>query len=153
MSATYVAAGTLADALEAMSTGARPVAGGTDLVVGARTGKAALPEALVAIHRVDELRGVREDGGRLVLGALATHADIEGSAVVRERFTALADALGLTDNAVRTHIAALERDGIVEQVGMQEMNRLRERCHARALALASSNTCAARQRCTQSAHP
>ncbi|HEY8196497.1 MAG TPA: winged helix-turn-helix transcriptional regulator [Gemmatimonadales bacterium] len=33
--------------------------------------------------------------------------------------TALADALHLTDNAVRTHIAALERDGIVEHVGTQ----------------------------------
>jgi predicted ArsR family transcriptional regulator len=33
--------------------------------------------------------------------------------------TALAEALHLTDNAVRMHIAALERDGIVEQVGTQ----------------------------------
>ena len=31
----------------------------------------------------------------------------------------LADALGLTDTAVRTHIAALGRDGIVEQVGVE----------------------------------
>ena len=37
----------------------------------------------------------------------------------RLTITALADALHLTDNAVRTHIAALERDGIVEQVGTQ----------------------------------
>lgn len=35
----------------------------------------------------------------------------------RQTITALADALHLTDNAVRTHIAALERDGIVEPVG------------------------------------
>jgi predicted ArsR family transcriptional regulator len=33
--------------------------------------------------------------------------------------TRLSSALGLTDNAVRTHIAALGRDGIVEQVGSQ----------------------------------
>jgi predicted ArsR family transcriptional regulator len=33
--------------------------------------------------------------------------------------TGLAGALGLTDNAVRTHIAALGRDGIVKQVGTQ----------------------------------
>jgi predicted ArsR family transcriptional regulator len=37
----------------------------------------------------------------------------------RLTITALADALHLTDNAVRTHIAALERDGIVEHVGSQ----------------------------------
>jgi predicted ArsR family transcriptional regulator len=35
----------------------------------------------------------------------------------RHTITSLADALGLTDNAVRMHIAALHRDGIVEQVG------------------------------------
>jgi DeoR family transcriptional regulator, suf operon transcriptional repressor len=35
----------------------------------------------------------------------------------RQTVTGLADALGLTDNAVRMHIAALHRDGIVEQVG------------------------------------
>lgn len=33
--------------------------------------------------------------------------------------TGLSQALGVTDNAVRNHIAALGRDGIVEQVGTQ----------------------------------
>jgi len=37
----------------------------------------------------------------------------------RRTITALADALHVTDNAVRTHVAALERDGLVEQVGTQ----------------------------------
>ncbi len=37
----------------------------------------------------------------------------------RQTITALADALGLTDNAVRTHMAGLERDGVVKQVGSQ----------------------------------
>lgn len=37
----------------------------------------------------------------------------------RQTITALADAVHLTDNAVRVHIAALERDGIVEQAGTQ----------------------------------
>ncbi len=36
-----------------------------------------------------------------------------------QSITGLADALRLTDNAVRTHIAALERDGIVEHVATQ----------------------------------
>jgi predicted ArsR family transcriptional regulator len=35
----------------------------------------------------------------------------------RQTITGLADALGLTDNAVRMHVAALHRDGIVEQIG------------------------------------
>jgi predicted ArsR family transcriptional regulator len=37
----------------------------------------------------------------------------------QQTITGLADTLGLTDNAVRTHIAALERDGMVEHVGSQ----------------------------------
>ena len=37
----------------------------------------------------------------------------------RQTITSLADALRLTDNAVRTHVAALERDGIVEAAGIQ----------------------------------
>ena len=35
----------------------------------------------------------------------------------RQTITALAQALGLTDNAVRTHVAALGRDGIVAPTG------------------------------------
>jgi len=37
----------------------------------------------------------------------------------RQTITSLAHALRLTDNAVRLHIAALRRDGIVEDVGAQ----------------------------------
>ena len=59
-----------------MAHGAHPVAGGTDLVVGARQGKVPLPESLVAIHRVDELRGVTIAEDRVQLGALTTHEEI-----------------------------------------------------------------------------
>jgi predicted ArsR family transcriptional regulator len=37
----------------------------------------------------------------------------------RQTIASLADTLRLTDNAVRTHVAALERDGIVAHVGTQ----------------------------------
>lgn len=37
----------------------------------------------------------------------------------RRSITSLAEALGITDNAVRTHIAALHRHGIVADVGAQ----------------------------------
>ena len=36
-----------------------------------------------------------------------------------QTINSLADALGLTDNAVRAHVAALSRDGIVADVGTQ----------------------------------
>jgi CO/xanthine dehydrogenase FAD-binding subunit len=89
---TYTAAASVEEALQAMASGARPIAGGTDLVVAARGGKSPLPGSLVAIHGLAELRGIEEDGDDLVLRALATHADIVASAAACERFTALADA-------------------------------------------------------------
>ena len=57
MTSAFVSAATVDEALSALAGGARPVAGGTDLVVGARQGKAPLPESIVAIHRLDGLRG------------------------------------------------------------------------------------------------
>lgn len=92
MSGTYTAASTVDEAVQALSRGARPIAGGTDLVVGARQGKAKLPEDIVAIHRIGELRGISEQGGGVRLGALVTHADILQSQVLRERYPGLVDA-------------------------------------------------------------
>lgn len=95
MTQSYVAAETVEDALAAMANGARPVAGGTDLVVGARQGKAPLPDSIVAIHRLAELRGIEADGEALRLGALATHEEIAEHMLVLERLTALADAAAI----------------------------------------------------------
>jgi CO/xanthine dehydrogenase FAD-binding subunit len=89
---SFTSAVTLQDALDALGSGARPVAGGTDLVVSARQGKAPLPEAIVAIDRIDTLGGIVDLDGGLRLGALATHDEIVANGVIRERFTALADA-------------------------------------------------------------
>ncbi|HWC69765.1 MAG TPA: FAD binding domain-containing protein [Actinomycetota bacterium] len=92
MSRSFTSAGTLDEAFAAIGAGARPVAGGTDLVVGARQGKAPLPEAIVAIDRIEALRVLDDTGGGLRIGALVTHEDVVASAAVRSRFTALADA-------------------------------------------------------------
>jgi len=89
---SFTSASTLDDALTAIADGARPVAGGTDLVVGARQGKAPLPEAIVAIDRIDGLRAIEVVGGGLRLGTLVTHGDIVASEEIRTRYTALADA-------------------------------------------------------------
>lgn len=104
MTRSFTSATTLEDALAALGSGARPVAGGTDLVVGARQGKAPLPDVIVAIDRVESLTGIVEIDGGLRLGALVTHEEIVANDVIRRRYTALADASAIVgSHATRAH--------------------------------------------------
>jgi CO/xanthine dehydrogenase FAD-binding subunit len=84
--------------------GASIVAGGTDLVVGARTGKHALPERLVAIHRLHALNSIQapRDGG-LHIGALVTHAELEASTTIRRSWSALSDGAALVGSPATRH--------------------------------------------------
>jgi CO/xanthine dehydrogenase FAD-binding subunit len=94
--AGYLAARSVEEAVAAMAAGARPVAGGTDLVVGSRQGKTPLPAALVGIHRIPGLATIEPlDGGALRIGALVTHAALLEHADIRERWTGLADAAAI----------------------------------------------------------
>lgn len=93
--ATYVTASTVEEAVVALASGARAIAGGTDLVVGGRQGKKPLPESLVGIHRLPGLGFIEETTDGLVLGALVTHAAIAASDLIRARYTGIADASAL----------------------------------------------------------
>jgi CO/xanthine dehydrogenase FAD-binding subunit len=103
----YTAAQTLDEALAALAAGARPVAGGSDLVVGARHGKFPLPPNIVAIHAVGGLGGISVDGGTLVLGALASHADIEASAEIQAGWSGLADGSALVGSPATRHVGTI----------------------------------------------
>jgi CO/xanthine dehydrogenase FAD-binding subunit len=104
VTATFVAPTTLADVLAAMAAGARPVAGGTDLVVGARQGKKPLPQSLVAIHQLDELRQITLTTTGLRIGALVSHEQIIADATIRATYPALADASAIVgSHATRAH--------------------------------------------------
>jgi CO/xanthine dehydrogenase FAD-binding subunit len=107
MTTTYANATTLDEALAALDAGSRPIAGGTDLVVGARQGKTPLPDALIAIHELGELRGIADRAGGLRLGALASHADLVGHSGVRDRFTALADASAIVGSHATRHVGTI----------------------------------------------
>jgi CO/xanthine dehydrogenase FAD-binding subunit len=89
---TYVEARDVAAAVTEMSDGARPIAGGTDLVVGARHGKAPLPESIVGIHRIPGLSGIAVDGDVVRIGALTSHADILASPELAGATPGLLDA-------------------------------------------------------------
>jgi CO/xanthine dehydrogenase FAD-binding subunit len=107
MSSAYAEPAQLSDALAALSAGARPVAGGTDLVVGARQGKAPLPESLVAIHRLAELTGITEQAGGLRLAALVSHAELVDDPRVLERYTAIADASAIVGSHATRHVGTI----------------------------------------------
>ena len=105
---TFAAPETLAEALPLLAAGGTAVAGGTDLVVGARSGRRALPPALVSLHLLDELRGIERLGdGSLRIGALATHAHLERSEPVRSGWPALADAAVLIGSPATRHVGTV----------------------------------------------
>jgi CO/xanthine dehydrogenase FAD-binding subunit len=60
--------------LRAEYPGARPIAGGTDLMVSLNAGRER-PEVLIDLGRVPELRGWRYEGDELVLGAALTYTE------------------------------------------------------------------------------
>lgn len=104
---SYTSAHTLDEALAAIAGGARPVAGGSDLVVAARHGKAPLPESLVAIHGVGELASISVEGGSLVMGALVNHAEIEVNADVAAGWTGIADGSALVGSPATRHVGTI----------------------------------------------
>ncbi len=91
----YERPATLAEALallEAHGPDARLLAGGTDLIIRLRDGSAR-PAVVIDVKRIPELcGGIREEDGRLVIGASTVMTDIAADARVRRRFTALAEA-------------------------------------------------------------
>lgn len=76
--------------LRAARPDARPIQGGTDVMVELTFGRSR-PAALLDLSLVDELRGWRRDGERLVLGAGLTYAELMRSEVA-SAVPALAEA-------------------------------------------------------------
>ena len=105
---TFAAPETVEEALAAVAAGGVPVAGGTDLVVAARSGRHPLPDALVSLHRVGALRGISfTETGALALGALVTHGEIERSEQMRGSWAALADAAALVGSPATRHVGTV----------------------------------------------
>jgi carbon-monoxide dehydrogenase medium subunit len=76
---------------------ARPLAGGHSLIPMMKL-RLAVPRALVDLAGIGELRGIRRDGGTVVIGATTTMADLIGSAelaaaipIIRETALVIAD--------------------------------------------------------------
>ncbi len=104
---SFAIATSIAEVLNAMAGGARPIAGGTDLVVGARQGKTPLPESLIAIDRVDALRHIEATPEGLRIGSGVTHARLMTDPTITGRFTAIADAAALVGSPATRNVGTI----------------------------------------------
>ena len=87
---------------------ARPLGGGTDLVVHARGGRGALPATLVHLGHIPGLNAIAtDDAGVLHLGATASHAGVEASSVVRRGWAALCDASAMVGSPATRHVGTV----------------------------------------------
>ncbi len=73
---------------------AKLIAGGHSLLPLMKL-RLANPAVLVDIGRVKELRGIREDGGALAIGALTTHNEIANSTLLQDKCPILREAANM----------------------------------------------------------
>ncbi|MDQ3904198.1 MAG: xanthine dehydrogenase family protein subunit M [Actinomycetota bacterium] len=88
----YVAPATVDEAIQALSQAgddAKVLAGGQSLVPVLRL-RLAAPTMLVDLNKIGELRGVRDDGDAIVVGAMTTHHDVINDPLIREHAALLA---------------------------------------------------------------
>src|SRR4051812_16872545 len=82
------------EALQAVASGGEDVkilAGGQSLIPVMRL-RLAAPETVVDLSKVAELRGVRDEGDAIVIGAMTTHSDVLADPLVRQFAPLIAEA-------------------------------------------------------------
>lgn len=100
---TYHGPSTIEDAAKALSSASDGKAmGGGQTLLPTLKQRLANPSDLIDLGGVSSLRGIKEEGGSVVIGAMMTHAEVAGSAVVQAKIPALAVlADGIGDPQVR----------------------------------------------------
>lgn len=93
----YCMAKSIAEALEALRNAGgrgRVIAGGSDLIIEIDEEKRD-PDTLIDITSVPELRDIRVEKDRLVIGAAATLTEIARSALIKKYYPSLAEGAGV----------------------------------------------------------
>ena len=100
----YLAPTTIDEALAALAEhgdDAKIIAGGQSLLPVLRM-RLNAPEVVIDLGKIEALRGIREDGEALVIGAMTTHADVGSDALVAEHASLITKAVEhLADAQVR----------------------------------------------------
>ncbi len=104
----YRRATTVAEAVAQLRAddSAKLLAGGQSLLAAMKQ-RLAMHSALIDIGRLPELKGIRREGDRLVVGAGEKHADVAASALVAETIPALATLAGLIGDPLVRHMGSL----------------------------------------------
>ena len=109
----YASPTTLDEALSALRSNggtARPLAGGTDLVIQMKEAATRFPypSSLVNLVRVPELAGITfSEAEGLRIGATATMTDIAGHTAVRDHYAALAEGAGIVGSIQTMNLATI----------------------------------------------
>jgi aerobic carbon-monoxide dehydrogenase medium subunit len=101
----YVRATSVDEAVAALAEHgdeAKLLAGGHSLLPIMKL-RLAYPEVLIDIGRVDEMKGVCEDGDELVIGGATTHLDVLSNELVRQHCRILADVTKMVGDAQVRH--------------------------------------------------
>ena len=100
----YVAPSSVDEAVAALQSAgedAKVIAGGQSLLPVLRM-RMNVPSTVVDLGRIDSLRGVRDDGDAIVVGAMTTHSDVYHDPLVREHALLVTKAVEqLADPQVR----------------------------------------------------
>jgi carbon-monoxide dehydrogenase medium subunit len=100
----YVAPTSVEEALSALAEHgdeAKILAGGQSLLPVLRM-RLNAPEMVIDLGRIDSLRGIRDDGDAIVIGAMTTHSEVRSDPLVAEHAALLAKAEAeLADSQIR----------------------------------------------------
>jgi carbon-monoxide dehydrogenase medium subunit len=104
----YERAASADEALELLAAreDAKLLAGGHSLLPLMKL-RFARPALVVDIGRVDELRGVRDDGDRLAIGALTRHHDLQREPLLREHCPLVSHTAGLIGDPQVRHMGTI----------------------------------------------
>ena len=99
----YEKAGTIDEAIVALSGGGKILAGGHSLIPAMKF-RLNQPSKLVDITGIATLRGIEEEDGEIVIGAASTHADIAGDKLINTKLPFFSEGASLIgDLQVRNH--------------------------------------------------